>query len=154
MHALASAALRREGVAVTWARDAAEARTALCARDYAALLIDVRQGAAFLRDLRGQDRAILRRTIVVAGRGAPESVFAVIPKPVEAMRLLVTVRSCAARSATEAQLARASRELERTRRLLTQLDLDDLLRARLDHLLGELDARRQTLLAALLHTAF
>lgn len=154
LHALASAALRRERVVVTWARDAAEAQNAILEHSYAVLLVDAEQGAGFLRELRAHRASLLRRTIVLARRGAPENVFAVVRKPVDAMRLLAAVRDCAARAATEAQLARAQRELERTRRLITELELDDHLRARLDHLLGELDAQRQTLLAALMHSAF
>ena len=154
LHALASAALRRERVVVTWARDDAEARDAVRRHAYSVILIDAEQGAGFLREFRAHHRALLRRTIVVARRGAPENVFAVVPKPVDAMRLLATVRNCAARTATEAQLARALRELERVRHLLTELDLDDRVRADLHGLLGELDAQRQTLLAALGGAAF
>lgn len=153
-HALIVAALRRQKTSVAWAQDRDEALALVREQPFAVLVVDGDHGAELLRDLRKHDCMLLRRTIVVAKRGAPENVFAVLPKPLSVMRLLTTVRNCTARNDTAARLARALRDLERTRRLLTELDLEEHMRETIDDVLCELDAQRRTLLAALADGAF
>jgi DNA-binding NtrC family response regulator len=154
LHALVVAALRRQRLSVSWAHGSDEALAMLREQAYAVLVIDGDLGAALLGALRTHDCSLLRRTIVVAKRGATDNVFAVLPKPLAAMRLLAAVRECTARNETAARLALALRELEKTRRLLTELDLEDHVRAQIADVLGELDDQRRTLLAALAEGAF
>jgi DNA-binding NtrC family response regulator len=154
LHAVIVAALRREKIAVTWAQDSAEALALLREHAFAILVVDAHHGDALLRGLRTHDCSLLRRTIVLAKRGAPESVFAVLRKPLSAMALLAAIRECREHNETAARLARALRELARTRRLLTELELDDHLRAQIDDVLRELDAQRRHLLAALTEHSF